>query len=253
MSDAFDPLRAALDGWAAAGRQARFWLRDDDAVDPGAALDRLLALGAAHRVPVTLAVIPQHTGSALADRLQGRAVEVAVHGWSHADHAAPGRKSCELGPERSAPVVLHDLAQGLAQLTGLHGARAVPVLVPPWNRIDPGVIAGLRGLGFRGLSVFGPEPAGQPLPRINAHVDLIDWHGTRGGRDPAALVAGLVARLAVAETTGGHVGFMTHHLVHDSAAWAFIDRLLEITTAHPGCRWHSLSDLLAAAGQSSVT
>lgn len=244
MTGDFSPLVAALDRWAAAGRQARFWLRDDDAVVPTPALDRLLALGANHGVPLTLAVIPQPTGQALADRLAGLDVEVAVHGWSHADHAAQGRKSCELGPERPAPVVLTQLAAGLAQLRRLHGARAVPVLVPPWNRIDPVLIPQLAAAGFRGLSVFGPEAGTAPPVRINAHVDLIDWRGHRGGRDAGALVAELVARLDAVQGSDAHVGFMTHHLVHDSAAWGFMDGLFTVTVPHPGCRWHSLSSLL---------
>ena len=165
MSDVFTPLRAALDDGATAGLQTRFWLRDDDAVAPSAALDRLLRLGAEHGVPMTLAVIPRHTGPALAERLAGLPVEVAVHGWSHHDHAAAGRKSCELGPERTGAVMLDDLARGLACLTHLHGVRAVPVLVPPWNRIEPALIPGLAGLGFRGLSVFGPEATGAPPTR----------------------------------------------------------------------------------------
>ncbi len=244
MTGDFSPLVAALDRWAGAGRQARFWLRDDDAVAPTPALDRLLALGAGHGVPLTLAVIPQPTGQALADRLEGLDVEVALHGWSHADHAAQGRKSCELGPERPAPVVLAELATGLAQLRRLHGARAVPVLVPPWNRIDPALIQQLAALGFRGLSVFGPEAEGAPV-RINAHVDLIDWRGHRGARDTAALVADLVARLDAVQGSGAHVGFMTHHLVHDAAAWGFMDRLFALTVPHAGCRWTGLSSLLA--------
>jgi len=249
MTDPFAPLRAALDGFAAAGTPARFWLRDDDAVEPTAALDHLLTLGAAYGVPLTLAVIPQYTGPALVARLNGLAVEVAPHGWSHINHATPDAKSCELGPERPAALVLNELAAGLARLRRLHGTRAVPVLVPPWNRIDPALIPALPGLGFRGLSVFGAEKGTPPPARLNVHVDLIDWHGTRGGRDPAALVANLVTRLAVARQTGAPVGYMTHHLVHDRAAWDFTERLFAITATHPGARWHRLSDLLTAQDQ----
>ncbi|MGO7418364.1 polysaccharide deacetylase, partial [Rhizobium ruizarguesonis] len=40
---AWDPLRRELDLWQAAGRVARFWLRDDDAVEPTLALEMLIA------------------------------------------------------------------------------------------------------------------------------------------------------------------------------------------------------------------
>ena len=66
----FDPLMRELDGWQAAGGIARFWLRDDDAVEPTAALDRLL--GAMNGMPLTLAVIPAFSGAALAARLAVR-------------------------------------------------------------------------------------------------------------------------------------------------------------------------------------
>lgn len=240
MSDAFDPLRRVLDGFAEAEAPARLWLRDDDAVGPTPALDRLLALGAECNVPLTLAVIPQATGQALADLLQGLAVEVAPHGWSHADHAAPGAKSCELSATRPEADVLANLAAGLSRLRDLYGPRLVPVLVPPWNRIAPALIGALPGLGYRALSVFGPEQGAAPPQRINVHVDLIDWRGTRGGQEDGALVADLVTRLK----TGAPTGFLTHHLVHDAAAWSFTERMFAITTGHPGARWCRLSSLL---------
>ena len=61
------------------------------------------------------------------------------------------------------------------------------MLVPPWNRIAPQVVAGLPALGFKALSVFGPEAAAD-LPLFNTHVDVIDWRGTRAGRPDAVLM-----------------------------------------------------------------
>ncbi|TIS82782.1 MAG: polysaccharide deacetylase, partial [Mesorhizobium sp.] len=54
----WQPLVEELACWRRADRKAEFWLRDDDAVDPTAALDRLLELTRALEVPLTLAVIP---------------------------------------------------------------------------------------------------------------------------------------------------------------------------------------------------
>jgi hypothetical protein len=227
-----DFLRA-LEGRAG---PVEFWLRDDDATVPGMALDRLLGMG----VPVTLAVIPADAEKPLADRLAGAAhVTVAVHGWAHVNHAGPGEKKQELGGHRPLAVVADELRRGLDRLSGLFSAQACPVLVPPWNRIAPEVIAALPGLGFRGLSVFGPE-AGAPLPVMNTHVDIIDWRGTRGGRDDAALMADLVRAIA----RGGPVGVLTHHLVHDAQAWGFLERLFALTRDHPGCRWAGLPELV---------
>lgn len=228
----------ALDTCAAAGTPAQFWLRDDDAVEPTAALDQLLA-----RVPVplTLAVIPAFVGAALVQRLAGEHhVTVAPHGWAHLNHAGEGQKKQELGDHRPVPVVLADIAMGAAKVQTLFGAQYTPVLVPPWNRIAPHVVAGLPGIGIKALSVYGPEKPG-PLPQINTHVDVMDWHGTRGGRPDDALLA----ELAQSMQTGTPVGLLTHHLVHDAQVWGFLDRLLALTVGHPGCRWVGLADLLA--------
>lgn len=234
-------LLNALERRAASGAPARLWLRDDDAVAPTAALDQLLDLTEAAEVPVTLAAIPSGTGPALARRLAtARGVSVAVHGWDHGNHAPLGEKKQELGPHRPMAEVLSQLARGFAHLSQLHGPQFTPVLVPPWNRISPPLVAQLPALGFRALSVFGPErPA--PLPMVNTQVDVIDWHGTRGGRPDAVLLE----ELAQAITRGaGPIGVLTHHLVHDAQVWGFLARLFALTQGHPGCRWVALPQVI---------
>ncbi|QIJ44216.1 polysaccharide deacetylase (plasmid) [Rhizobium leguminosarum] len=243
---AWDPLRRELDRWQAAGRVARFWLRDDDAVEPTLALEMLMALAGENEVPLMLAVIPGLTGEALAVRLGEEAdVAVAVHGWSHKNHAGLKAKKQELGGERPTEVVLSELREGFLLLQRLHPARFLPVLVPPWNRIDAALIPALPGLGFAALSVYGRAKQGGPLPLLNTHVDIIDWHGTRGGRSEAELVAELVAELCDRFAGSDEpVGVLTHHLVHDAAAWDFLSALFAVTGRHPAVRWSSASELL---------
>ncbi|AGS24668.1 polysaccharide deacetylase family protein [Rhizobium etli] len=242
----WEPLYRELDRWQAAGRTARFWLRDDDAVEPTPDLDTLLELTGESAVPLTLAVIPALTGEALAARLARDAgITVAVHGWSHTNHAGPERKKQELGAERPADVVLAELREGLRLLERLHPDRFQPILVPPWNRIDAALISALPGLGFAALSVYGRARPGGPLPLLNTHVDIIDWQGTRGGRSEAELVAELVAELS--DRFAGRdepVGLLTHHLVHDVAAWDFLSALFAVTDRHPAVHWSAASALL---------
>lgn len=232
----------ALDARALSGQPALLWWRDDDAIEPTPQLDRLLRLSRDRGIPATLAVIPAPTGAALAERLHGlERISVAVHGWSHQNHAPAGEKKQELGAHRPTSAVLAEIAAGFARLRGLHGARLVPVLVPPWNRIAPDVVAGLPGLGFAALSTFGaPEPA--PLAVINTHVDVLDWHGTGGCRAPEALFSDLARALDQPDT--GAIGLLSHHLVHDAQAWSFLEDLFDVTQDHPGCRWTSLAALL---------
>lgn len=237
-------LTAELDRWHEAGRVASFWLRDDDATVPTTALDLLLEGARRHGVPVTLAVIPQPTDRALADRLQDLdTISVLVHGWSHHNHAPGGKKKQELGVERPRCDVFDTLRQGFEKLSGLHASRFVPVLVPPWNRIDPSLLPDLASLGYRALSVFGPEKP-EAIPCVNTHVDVMDWHGTRGGRPADRLVEEIIARLRHQFAQGGSMGLLTHHLVHDAAVWTFLEDLFAATTSHPGCRWVGLPFLL---------
>ena len=229
-----------LDNRARCGTPLRLWLRDDDVTGPSPALDQLLQIAGAHHLPLTFAAIPKLTGQPLAGRLaQAKGISVAVHGWCHANHAGLGEKSQELGGHRPAAVVLDELKQGFARLQDLFPAQFVPVLVPPWNRIAAGVIAGLPALGYRALSVFGPANTA-PLALLNTHVDLIDWRGTRGGRADDDLFADILSAAAL----GSPVGILGHHLVHDAQAWRFLDRLFKLTADHPGCLWQALPTLL---------
>ncbi|WP_037435427.1 polysaccharide deacetylase family protein [Sinorhizobium fredii] len=242
-----------LDQMQEAGQSADFWLRDDDAVEPTAALHRLLELTDRYSVPLTLAVIPAHTDERLERCLAGRRdIGVAVHGWAHANHAPQGEKRQELGGHRPGGTVSEELRSGYARLKALFPGSFVPLLVPPWNRIDTEVVTELGAIGFRALSVFGPEASGKAaallrpgLQIINTHVDVIDWRGSRACRDHAQIVRDILARLEQVAKGGGSVGILTHHLVHDENVWAFLSKLFEITATHPASRWRKVSDFIS--------
>ncbi|MFK0385846.1 polysaccharide deacetylase family protein [Agrobacterium sp. NPDC090273] len=239
-----EKLVAALDACAKRGVTADLWLRDDDAVEPTAKLDRLLCLSEDFSVPMTLAVIPVATSEKLSTYLDGaHLATVAVHGWSHTNYATKEEKKQELGRHRETAAVVTELQSGLRKLRDLHGGRFTPMLVPPWNRIDAGVVSGLPQIGYRALSVFGPEKATEP-PSLNTHVDVMDWHGTRGGRDHDTLFAETATRITTTMEDGGTTGILTHHLVHDENVWRFLTMLLEVTTDHPACRWRSSANLI---------
>ena len=239
-------LRDALSRLGEDGRPVDFWLRDDDAVAPTPALERLIKV--AGDVPLSLAVIPAHAVPALAERLNGLpGVTVLQHGFSHANHAAAGAKKCELGADRPAADVLTELAEGRRRLAGF--THVADMLVPPWNRIDPQVVAGLPALGFAALSVYGDRPArGGGVVQINTHVDPVDWRGTRGFLGEEAVLGMLLARLGrLADGTAERdepTGILTHHLVHDAEGFGFLEILLPAIAEHPACRWQSAKTLL---------
>ena len=86
-----------------------------------------------------------------------------------------------------------------------------------------------------------------PLPVINTTVDIIDWHGTRGCREYALIIGEIVSQLdaALADPRLPPIGILTHHLVHDEAAWAFLETLFEHTARNGTCRWETIGGLLA--------
>lgn len=246
MSSPWDGLDRELDIWAARGRQATLWWRDDDAVAPGPALDRLLAIAAQHGLPISLAVVPRPATTALAARIAaaGPGIAVLQHGFAHRNHAGASEKKAELGAQRPVEAVLTELGQGAALLRARFAGAALPVLVPPWNRIAPPVVAGLRAIGVVGLSTYHPRAAREAapgVPQVNTHVDIVDWRGGRGFVGAAAALGLMTAHLA-ARREGRHdadepTGLLTHHLAHDEACWSFLAALASRLADRPGAVW----------------
>lgn len=245
-------LMSELDLQAEQGRRIRLWLRDDDAIAPSPELDRLIALSERHGVPVLLATIPLLAQDALARRLeQVPLLAPCQHGCRHLNHAPAGEKKVEIGRHRAADAVLAEIETGRRRLADLFGARALPVFVPPWNRMDPALAARLPAIGFTGLSLFrgfrlGPEGG----PRlVNSDLDIMDWHGGRIGRQACDLIAEMTAALALRRRSCDEklaYGLLLHHRDHDAAAWGFIDDLLSRIAAHPAIEITSLRPLFGA-------
>jgi hypothetical protein len=240
-----DALIAELDCWANEGRRATLWLRDDDACEPTPALERLVFASRTHDVPIALATIPARLDLRLCDAL-ARAPRVTVlqHGFAHLNHAPEGFRSAELGANRPMPAIIDELQQGQRTLREAFAARFLPVLVPPWNRIAPEVVDRLPDAGFCGVSVFAPRPSPQAAPGLrccNTHVDLIGWRRGRVfiGDDAAAarIAHHLCERRAGRCDADEPTGILTHHLVTDDSAWAFLDVLFEATRAHSAAQW----------------
>lgn len=242
-------VRSEVARWRDMGRAIELWWRDDDAVDATAALDRLLAIRESVALPLALAVVPSRARAALADRLAGdAAVAVLQHGYAHVNHGVAGAKKIELGAERPAMMVLGELGTGWLALERLFAERALPILVPPWNRIAPGLVPVLPEIGFAGLSTFGARRTARVgrLAQANTHVDLIDWRGSRGFVGEAVALDGLVNALAAARRGPGEpIGMLSHHLAMDEGAWDFLRSFWETALCIPGIRTCSAGDLFA--------
>jgi hypothetical protein len=253
-SDGWAALDAELDAWAAAGRTAEIWWRDDDAAAPAPALARLLDLAAAQDAPLALAVIPAAAEAALAPLVDGHAAQTAVlqHGFAHVNHAAPDSKKCELVDPAARPEGLAELGRGRADLAARFGRRFVPVLVPPWNRIAPALVARLPELGFAGLSTYQPRAAAEAAPglrQVNCHLDILQWRPERRFLGTEAALALLTGHLAAKRRGTADPqepsGLLSHHGVHDAAAWDFLAALLARLRRHPAAHLLSAAQIFA--------
>ena len=243
--EAWSWLQGELDRWGESNLRADFWWRDDDAVSANSQLERLLHLGARHSAPLAMAVIPARLESSLGSALHSHSgVSVLQHGYSHQSHAASGEHKLELGGTRASDDLLNDLRQGQQILQQNFSQRFTPVLVPPWNRIEPRIVKALPAIGFTGLSTMRVRRNAWPvtgLRQVNSHLDPINWRHKGGfvGLYPAiaVLIQHLVARRSGYRDIDEPTGLLSHHLVQNEAVWRFLDDLLALLNAHPAVNW----------------
>ncbi len=241
-----DALQRRLDALAEAGRTVSLWWRDDDAARPDPALDRLIALSDRLALPLALAVIPAPAEPSLPTRLSrphAARVVVLQHGWSHTNHEPAGTRAAELGGARPAAAVLAELAAGRTKLAEMFGDRFLPVLTPPWNRIDPAVAARRGEVGLPGLSTFTSLDRSEH--RLDAHLDPIVWKTTRSymGDERLLMLFDEEVATRTGEAADVPIGVLSHHLSHDEPVWAFLETFLAATAAHPAVRWSAPTDL----------
>ena len=250
-------LVGELDQWGEGGRAATLWWRDDDAVTASCRLDRLVSI--ADDVPISLAVIPATVSQGLAAWIthpgsrQAARLSVLQHGWCHTSHAVNGKKN-EFPAERSCHAVRSELIAGRRLLTAFFGARALPVLAPPWNRFASCFLPLLATCGLGAISLIKPRHNRWPAPgvtEVNVQIDLVAWAERRGFIGENAALTGIVRHLQARRL--GEVdaeeptGILTHHLVQDGPTDAFLSRLISITKGHLAARWLDAAEVFADA------
>lgn len=243
--DSWQLLNSELDAWAADGKVADFWWRDDDAASSGAKLDELLSV--TETTGLLLAVIPAKADQSLAASLQAAPhVIVAQHGYAHINHAPRGQGlgAWELGLHRGERAVLEELDHGRQLLEALFADTFIPVIVPPWNHIDSALMAPVADKGFCGVSCFGPRQDRQLSPGftvVNSHCDPIRWKEGADFKGDSKTVNQLVDHLKARRTglvdTTEPSGFLTHHLVMEEDSWNFCRQLVDNINSHPAAHW----------------
>ena len=223
----WSPLKQELLRWQNEERALPIWWRDDDATDVTPQLRTLSELSLEIGLPVHLAVVPDAATPELAKFVHGAPNLIPiVHGWQHRNHAPAGSKKAEFGFPRADSAL--DLKAAMERMRDLFADDLFPMFVPPWNRIDPLLFEELTALGYLAVSTYLPRAqrcAAPGLVQINTHMDPINWRGNRGlvapGHQLETLVDNLRDRRAGRTDATEPLGFLTHHLIHDSDIWAF--------------------------------
>ena len=169
------------------------------------------------------------------------AAEIERSSATKACAAAPRRrrKAWSRTSRATAAAILGELEFGLDRLSDMFGTRSLPMLVPPWNRISADLVPHLPGLGLRWLSAFGKDLPHEPSPglvQIDCQLDIMNWR-VRRSQPSNLLVDRLAALVRERGPASAPIGILTHHLVHDEAAWAFLDELFRSTARHPAATW----------------
>jgi hypothetical protein len=250
----WDDLEVELEHWRCAGRAVTLWWRDDDAINSTPALQRLAQLSSRCQVPLSLAVIPARADSTLIVILnECVGAQVLQHGYAHTDYGNGAEPAAELGGHRPAQLVLGELRRGRERLMNLLGEYFLPVLVPPWNRIEPCLVPRLVAAGYYGLSCFSARESSADSPGLlvaNCHVDPVHWKQAGAFRGESKSLSMLVGHLRarregevdVSEPTG----VLTHHWSHDEQTWAFLGRLFEQTRGHNNVHWLDARQVFAS-------
>lgn len=218
--------------WRRAWRMPLLWWRDDDARTTTWQLDRLLQVRA--DLPLTLAIVPDEDLAPIAGRLNKlEGVTIAQHGVDHRNRLPDGGPRSEYAADAPQETINAQVAAGRARLVA---AGLKPWLfVPPWNEMSDRLETASRAAGYRAYSIgiYGAPREG--LAHVGAQVDILRWKDKPRFRGRARVLNALRMRLEERRKAGQFeepVGLLTHHLVHDEAAWAFLGWFLPFSRKH---------------------
>jgi hypothetical protein len=205
------------------------------------------------KIPVSLAVIPAELKSSLPQFTRQRDnIVVIQHGYSHCSYAASGAKKIELGGERSTDEIQTELYAGRKRLDRAFGEQFIPVIAPPWNRIEPRTYPALVAAGFSGLSSMWARKSACPftgLLQVNTHLDPVNWRRDRGFIGDTDAIEQILRHLSARRLERADIaepsGILTHHLNQNDKVWEFCGTLYEMLNQHPAVQWLSAREIWA--------
>src|SRR4029077_5810571 len=132
MTASLTDLRRELDEWAASGKTARFWWRDEDAVRDTPGLRRAIEIAHTAGIVFGLAVIPENSDDTLARLTASAPLQVWQHGWAHSDYG-----DGEFGHARPLDAMMRDATDGRRRLDKIFGPGGwEAVFVPPFHLLS---------------------------------------------------------------------------------------------------------------------
>jgi len=244
----FAPLRRELARWQAAGHQAAFWIRDDDATRMSPEFERLLTLQKKYSLPMAISVIPKWCGLQLPNIIRDRPDMIVLqHGWSHENHAGQPGQHSEFGANRTAGEVREELAMGRTRLEILYGDQFIPGFVPPWNHIAPVHMPLFKDYQF--ISGRNCMEGAVEMKTLHVHLDVLRWGDRPRFRGKRKIIRELCKELRRRRENGKNtpLGIQLHHLVMDRASWRFTDQLLGTLAAHSAAQFLDVRQAVLAS------
>lgn len=250
MSD----IELELNRWADIGRPVDIWVRADLGRHAGQAESaaRLRSLAASAGLPIAAAIVPQYLEGEPLPALEGAvSITVLQLGYANANHEPDGETRSEYGPHRDLDEALSELSSGREALERRFGEAFLPILVPPFEFIDPVIAASLRGVGLTGLSLAlqsRPLPvAGPGVVWSNVHVSLSRvWeHGGQANFQANALDLihdQLVSRRLEVVDEAEPLGLWLDDLGADEQCEA-VAELISVLGRHASVRWLTAAEV----------
>lgn len=227
--------------WRRAWHTPVLWWRDDDCREPTWQLERLLKTR--RDLPITLAVIPDVDLHPLANRLDADdGITIAQHGVDHENKLPPGGPRSEFPMDASQASINAAVTAGRARLA----AAGLPplIFVPPWNEASDRLIEAVTAAHYDTYSVGVTGKPRDGLSHVGAQVDILRWKGKPHFRGRRRIFDALRKQLEWRRHMGAFdepIGLLTHHLVHDSRSWSFLDWFVDFS--HGRFEWKGLVDL----------
>lgn len=239
-----------------AGRRVKLLWRDDGFFVESAHSAALVSMARRYRIRPLVAAVPGKMSDDLVLSSEFlESVDLAQHGYLHANHAAGPDSKSEYPSTRVVEEVMRELRDGLAKLERVAGAAVLPIFVPPWSAMDVKFLPCLKGAGFRGFSsdgAHGGEAADATFSLTNGVLDI-----TNDDPNHPASIKSVPWLLSTAEDvmvkrdrrTNQPDTFviLTHHQSLKEDGWEFLDAFFRFTSGRETMRWITFRELLAPA------